>query len=178
VPTHRDYPWERDARAEAQRGSAPPSRATRSRAPTASPAVPGALGSGGLHRKVGGIEIVATLVICAAFLFLKVRHDGGAPSASPAARIGAAPPTVALPSPVTPSVHALHSRFVGDRRLELWGSAQAADGMTVRISIEKEGAADRPLTTAPVSAGHFYATARVPKRLGTTHFTVVATLIG
>jgi hypothetical protein len=140
--------------------------------------VPGALGSGGLHRKVGGIEIVATLVICAAFLFLKVRHDGGAPSASPAARIGAAPPTVALPSPVTPSVHALHSRFVGERRLELWGSAQAADGMTVRISIEKEGAADRPLTTAPVSAGHFYATARVPKRLGTTHFTVVATLIG
>jgi hypothetical protein len=30
----------------------------------------------------------------------------------------------------------------------------------------------------PVSAGHFYATAPVPKGLGTTHFTVVATLIG
>jgi hypothetical protein len=109
-------------------------------------------------------------------LFAKMHHDDTAAGGTLITDPRATPATVVPSAPTSPSVHALHSRFISKRRLELWGSAQAPDGTTVRIGIEQAGTTVRPLTTAPVSRGHFYATAQVPEPLGTKHLTLEAVL--
>jgi hypothetical protein len=170
VPTHRDYPWERDARAERERADHPPPAV---RAQTAGRRARGPVVPWGLNQTVGALEIAGALGVCAVALFVKV-HQAQTPADTRIAAPQPPPHAIARSVPTTTAVQALHSRFVSKGRLELWGRADAPDGTTVRVRIQTRSGAGRPLTTAPVSRGHFYATARLPEDLRTRRVTVVA----
>jgi hypothetical protein len=133
---------------------------------------------GGLKQRVGAVEIVGALVLCAALLYVMAHSGMAADRTTASVPHLPAPPTVTVPAPPVVSSVRLHSRFVGTDRLELWGAAPAPDGTTVRLSIKASGIADRPLASAPVSKGHFYATAWVPKSLRGRRITIGAMLAG
>jgi hypothetical protein len=132
---------------------------------------------GDFNRRVSGLEILAALAGCAVLIYVKAHHDAASAEAPAISRRPPVAP-VALPAQLTHTAVRLHSRFVSPSRLELWGTAEAPDGATVRLSIKTGGTTARPLASAPVTRGHFYATARVPKAMRAKRVTVRALLAG
>jgi hypothetical protein len=138
VPTHGDYPWERDERASRRahdpRGNnSPPPPATP--APW-QPAQPWSAGLG-LRRRVTGVEVAAVLAVVAVVAWLNWDHISR-PYVSQPVGVGAPPPSLVANRPqlhIPTPLSALHSRLVTRSRVEVWGRVDAADGTTVRLTV-------------------------------------------
>ena len=160
MPTHQDYPWERDARKWEERRGGGAARRTRL---LERPAV------------VWGVLAVAGLVVV---LQLPARTDQADPGASfapvvPTAPGRTVPPSSSSPYPAAPrptprsagSVTDLRTRYVGTANLEIWGTTNAADGASVEIRVTTARGGHEHVTAAPSAGGHFYASARIPRAM-------------
>jgi hypothetical protein len=171
VPTHRDFPWERDERAERRRteaGAQPIVGSTT--APTWRP-IPDRATGRGLTRSLSGLEIAAALGVCGVLIFAKTQVSLPAVVSPPSSA-----PTIAMrtPPPAMPVVHTLHSRLVSTTRIQIWGTVNGPDGTTVRLSLKARGARARPITMTPAARGHFYASTSVPRSMRGRRLTVIA----
>ena len=145
VPTHRDHPWERDARAAA--------RSARSAA--AGPGKDGRVAP----RRTGWWAWATLAVIGALVLGLKLTEPGLAPGEAVGGPT-AVPHAVAVP---TYRVQALRSRYVTARRIRMWGSATAPAGTRVEVRVRIDGSSAALVRTIRVGQdGLFEADIRVP----------------
>jgi hypothetical protein len=174
VPTHRDYPWERDRRA-AEQQARPASE------PSAPMRRPGQLAPRrrDLGRRLGPLEVTVCLGVCALLFSVKAYQSEHSPaSASPVTPtlLPAVVQRPAVPS-VSGPISGLHSRFVSAARVQVWGRVDAADGTSVRVDIRPDGGPVAATVVAPTANRHFYAFVRVPKQLR-GHRVVVAAAMG
>jgi hypothetical protein len=109
MPTHRDHPWDQDARARRREAS------LRGR-----PARP---------RPTWRIPIAVACVAAVALLGLTAYGDRALETAA----------TTTPRSNVTGAVTGLHSRLSRSGKLELWGSTTAPDGATIEMSAQSRG---------------------------------------
>jgi hypothetical protein len=156
MPTHRDYPWERDERAAGRPMGQPepwqpeqvwpaPARDRSRPRPRPRP-----LMRSRLNTPLARGEVLAALVsvAIAAALWLpgELSRTTGAVRAPAAAG----------------SVMQLHTSFAGPRTLQVWGPTAAPDGSTVDLEISSNGT--RLMTySAPVVSGRFLAQVRIPE---------------
>ena len=156
MPTHQDYPWERDARKRAERRR---SHGAPRKRPLERPGV------------VCGVLVVAGLVLVLQRPAGPDPVDFVGPSAqvAPAAPVPATPPpsftpdTTRRPTPrVAGSVTDLQTRYVGTTTLEVWGATDAADGASVEIRMSTAVRGRDRVMVVPSAGGHFYASARLP----------------
>ncbi len=166
MPTHGDFPWERDARKRRQDGvrmdpSAPLRNTARPKTrPTA--------------RRQTGHVATAVLALTIAFVAIVLR-GGDLPSLTDLRDAAAGPPAAPAAVVPPPRVVTLESRFLSRRTVEIWGSATAADGTTVRLSV-RVGGRRRKLVDVPAVAGRFYARETLPTRLRGQRLRLVARL--
>jgi hypothetical protein len=168
VPTHRDYPWERDQRAaEQDQGRSPDifgdadlgwDRQERSR--------PGRRkrhsgGSGGSRRaarqSLSRGQVLAAVVSLAATAVLTLPRQLAAPDA-------AITPLARSQVRVAGSVTQLRTRFLDGRTLRIWGRTTAPDGSPVSLWIAADGMAAHELAVR-ATAGRFSTRARIPQPL-------------
>ena len=148
MPTHRDHPWERDARA-----------AGRPREPAA------AAGPPPPRARASWRTPLAVAVVGTALTALVLTHEPGTAASLPA-------PGSRLAGPA-PSVSGLHSRFVDPATVEVWGRTTAPRGTSVAIRLLARGR--RSLRrVAPAARGRFYAEIRLPRALRGARLTVTA----
>ena len=114
VPTHRDYPWERDARAH-PRADSPPGPAGRT------------------TRWWAWAALVLIGVLVLALKLAPLPRTQGTAVVGQGSRTAAAPITQFV-------VRGLRSEFVSERRLRVWGSATAPQGAKVRVRVRIAGA--------------------------------------
>jgi hypothetical protein len=179
VPTHGDYPWERDERAS-RKTHDPPGIYTPPPTSTPAPRQPTPSWSGGLalRRRLTAVEVGAAVTLVALLLWLKWDRLS-LPHASPLVSAGPPPPGLVTRPPGRrnpAALSGLHSRLVTRSRVEVWGRVDAADGTTVRLTVSSPGAGPVRLALAPATARHFYTTARVPLSMRGHRITVTASL--
>ncbi|MCW3015264.1 MAG: hypothetical protein JWO02_2356 [Solirubrobacterales bacterium] len=180
MPTHRDYPWERDARAHDAGGV--PGAHTRATSPAAS-----ATSSWRLGWTWQALIILAILVgaLRLSGLQLNLADSGSSAPAGPAWATAVATPlpsaagTVATPPPTSSpqhtaaaaptagwSVSSMHSRWAsGSRALEVWGATDAATGASVRVALHGAPGVRGKAVLAPAASGRFYVKVHIPPRL-------------
>jgi len=169
VPTHRDHPWERDARsgrgAGAQRN--PPSSREVLTAGLARqrPRRPAHGGGAAAPRATWKVPVVVGIVALVAISGMsRLGTPGPVASAT-----GPPPPSIALPSragiATAGSLSNLRSRFVGRATLEVWGRTNAPDGASIRMRVAAPGAASIGVPEVPAVAGRFYAKVALPAEL-------------
>jgi hypothetical protein len=164
MPTHGDYPWERDERKRRQ--GEPQPRAQRIAPPQGSPRPPMAYSSR-LRRtrsSQGNVGASALLVAAIAAMLYGGFTIANEPDFAPPQYAQPQPqPQPQAPPARQPSVPAapgaplrVKSRFVSPGVLEVWGSTPAPDGTTVIVAVKRSGG-DRwsKLGEAPVARGHF-----------------------
>jgi len=168
VPTHRDHPWERDARRRGRNagseGHPPPSRevqtASLARARVRRPAYGGgAPAPRATWRAPIAVAIVAAIAIAAM---------AGLTAPEPLASLPSPSPAVGLPSTSDRSegsVSDLQSRFIGRGALEVWGRTTAPDGSSIRIRVQAADAAPIAVSEVPAVAGRFYVNVSLPSAL-------------
>jgi hypothetical protein len=179
VPTHRDHPWERDARSGRAGGSpidVPPSREVQTTGVARARVAHGVAATPRATWRVPiTLAIVAVLAIAGMARLApadpQTRGMGGAPPAGlPAANAPAGNlPTAELPARTRAlsagSLSKLHSRFVGRAALEVWGRTTAPDGSSVRMRVKAAGMPSTRVPEVPAVAGRFYAKVALPPAL-------------
>src|SRR3954447_21410967 len=116
--------------------------------------MPRAAGRRGGQRVSGGAVVAALLSLAAVAAFALPKQ-----LAAPSHR-----PSLDAPAVSAESVTRLRSRFVGTRRVQIWGRITAPDGSTVAVRIAAEGF---PAATVevPAVAGRFYASAPISRAM-------------
>jgi hypothetical protein len=140
VPTHRDHPWERDARVGA--------RENHSLEPD---------GAGTRWWAWAALLVIAGHVVVTAVV----------PAQRPPRSADTPRPSGSVAAPVAPfRVLALRSRLVGERRVRVWGTANAP-GATVRVHVRVAGQRAAISRRVLVDAdGLFEAFVLVPRLVG------------
>lgn len=169
MPTHRDHPWERDARAAARDGAASArddaAQAARRRLtsgpqrPSAGPSPCGSMS----QRRLKPPEIVLGFLVAFVGIALAIGGELSVPAPVNGPLHLGSRPEVKSPSIAVARVEALHSRFTGPARVEIWGEVHQPDGTTVRAELRAGSA--RHVVRAPVASGRFYALVTLPRTL-------------
>jgi hypothetical protein len=146
MPTHRDYPWERDQRA-ADRPIGRPSTVGRS-----------ARRGRSVRQPVSRVQVLAVTGCLAATAALTLPGRVSAPAAGITGQ--AQPP--AQPH-VPPSVSALRTRFLDSQALHVWGRTTAPGSASIALRIATVGTTPLTLTVrVRAVAGRFSTTAPIP----------------
>jgi hypothetical protein len=136
VPTHRDHPWERDARAGEPARSGPPA----------------------------AVRQWAWALLAIAGVLAIVAGRGAPPSASPAAT--PTPPPAAAPPPERFGVLAVRSRALAGHRVLVWGAARSPVRASIGLRVHVGGVRIEPPRRVPLGAdGLFESVVRIPPDL-------------
>lgn len=167
VPTHQDFPWLRDQRAEEElrargRGHRPSKEAARAAPDASAGTTPWVV----VWVTVGLVAAIVVLVLGSA----GAGRDEAFPG--PPAGVGPAPtPASAAATPDTPTtprvrtLSRLRSRILDAGMLEVWGRTSLPDGSSIRVSVSSRGQDRVRLPTAPSAGGRFYVRAQLPASL-------------
>ncbi len=172
MPTHRDVPWERDARAQRAR-KPPPADALASTVRAARHAGHPAPSARDDARSTRWGPVATALGVIVVLMMLASAHPTNrtATRTTPVVPVAAAPQTLApaltdtAPRARSGSLSMLRSRFVNRETIEIWGRTTAPDGATIRIQITASGPVPDKLADVPATAGHFYVKVGLPSIL-------------